>query len=53
MLTGGGGGGAVLKILDSDCAALVSNESCCRQNRFYVTDFFDLLDERKFVFFLL
>ena len=34
-------------MLDSNCATLVSNVGYCKQNRLYLNEFFDLLNERK------
>ena len=32
-------------MLDSNCVALVRNVGCCRQNRLYINDVFELLNE--------
>ena len=39
-------------MLEFNCVALVGNMSNCRQNRLYVNDFFDLLNEGKHNFLL-
>ena len=38
-------------MLDSNCAPLVRNVGYRRQNRLYVNDFFDLLNEQKYIVF--